>query len=270
MDSGKPTLNTETQSNLVKGDPPAQTDMLVLRLAMDQPMLADFHQLVNDFSTLDHPSYGKHLTKREVDNILQPSSDVSDEILTWLKDAGVAAELIKLSGYWITFHLNVSTAEALLIATFYNFHKGDVTVIRTLQYSVPSILRNRIETIQPTTRFGNPKAQAERLVDNSNESTPLQIDPSVLRTYNETFCNSTITPACIRGIYQMDTFDPPANAMSIGISGFIEQRSFTADVTEFMAYTDSTVSGRIETVPINKGVISLQVNTSAEANLDVN
>jgi hypothetical protein len=70
-------------------------------------------------------------------------------------------------------------------------------------------------------------------------------------------------------MYQMDTFNPPANAMSIGISGFIEQRSFTADVTEFMAYTDPTVSGRIETVSINKGVISLQVNTSAEASLDV-
>ncbi|KAK7899973.1 Tripeptidyl-peptidase sed2 [Exophiala xenobiotica] len=252
-----------------QGDPPAQTDMLVLRLAMDQPMLADFHQLVNDLSIPDHPLYGKHLTKREVDDILQPSSDVSDEILTWLKNAGVAADLIKLSGHWITFHLNVSTAEALLVTKFYNFHKGDVTVIRTLQYSVPSILRNKIETIQPTTRFGNPKAQVEWLMDNSNESPPLQIDPSVLRTYNVTFCNSTITPACIRGIYQMDTFDPPVNAMSIAISGFIEQRPFTADVTEFMAYTDPTVSGRIETVSVDKGVISSQVNTNAEANLDV-
>jgi len=32
----------------------------------------------------------------------------------------------------------------------------------------------------------------------------------------------------------MDPFDPPANALRMGISGFIEQRSFTADVEEFM------------------------------------
>jgi tripeptidyl-peptidase-1 len=107
-----------------------------------------------------------------VDDILQPSSEVSDGIVACLKKAGVAADLVKLSGHWITFHLNVSTAEALLITKFYQFHKGDVTVIRTLQYSVPSTLRNKIETIQPTTRFGNPKAQAEWLMDNSNESPP--------------------------------------------------------------------------------------------------
>lgn len=243
------------------------SDVLVLRLAMVQPLLADFHQLVQNISTPGHPSYGDYLTQRDVDVWTQPSSEASDQITAWLKSEGVDADTIKLAGHIITFNVTVSTADALLDTRFYYYRQKDTTVIRTLQYSMPSRLRNMMETIQPTTRFGSPKAQ----INWDTNDKPLQIDSTTLTTYNETFCNTTVTPACIRGLYHMSNFTPSTNAMSLGISGFDGQVFYVNDLNIFASNLDPSLTGSINISSINGGIAhaGYTVNTSAEGNLDV-
>ena len=144
-------------TDLLQGNAPAPTEMLKLRLAMDQPLVADFHQLVHNISTPDHASYGNHLSKREVDNLSRPSSEASNAITAWLEGAGVESQSIILSGHWIMFDTTVAIADALLDTKFYYYHDGSVSLIRTLQYSVPSSLRTMIQKIQPSTGFGQPQ-----------------------------------------------------------------------------------------------------------------
>ncbi|KAK4946024.1 Tripeptidyl-peptidase sed2 [Elasticomyces elasticus] len=246
---------------------PAGDQGLVLQVAMAQPLLAEFHQLIDKISTPGHPSYGNHLTKREVDVWTQPASEASDQIITWLKSEGVVEDNIKVSGHWIKFNVTVSTANALLDTKFYYYRQKDTTVIRTLQYSVPFNLRNMIETIQPTTRFGSPKLQI-RL---DSDEQPLQISSSTLTTYNETFCNTTVTPACIRGLYQMSEFTPSANDTMLGISGFDGQVYYVDDLNMFISNLNPYLMGSLNITSINGGIANAEfnVNTSAEGNLDV-
>lgn len=258
-------------ADLLQGNAPAPTEMVKLRLAMDQPLLADFHQLVHNISTPDHPSYGNHLSKREVDDMLRPSSEASNAITAWLEGAGVESRNIKLSGHWITFDTTVAIANALLDTKFYYYHDGSVSLIRTLQYSVPSSLRTMIETIQPTTRFGQPQAQANLVIRASTDE-PSTINPGFLTRYDDEFCNTTITPACIQGLYQMSSFTAsPKGATKLGVSGYIEQGAYFQDLTDFISNVEPSLkSNDFSIVSIDDGITAQKgVNSTAEANLDV-
>ncbi|KIW28044.1 uncharacterized protein PV07_07732 [Cladophialophora immunda] len=259
-----------------QGKKPSPREVIKLRLAMDHPAMSGIPQHLLDISTPDHPFYGRHLEKHELDDLLRPPSEVTALIIDWLEGEGILAENITYQGTWITLHIYVFQAESLLSTEFSEYHNGDTTLIRTLQYSIPTSLRPFITTVQPTTRFGQPRAQTSFILEPRDSPDPGLIspigNPGLLTTYNATFCNSTITPECLRGIYRMSDFQAdPKGKTKLGVSGFIDEGVYFDDLEDFLKLTGAGSQAHdFSIVPINNGVSDQKgVNKTAEGNLDV-
>jgi tripeptidyl-peptidase-1 len=94
-------------------------------------------------------------------------------------------------------------------------------------YSVPEEVKSHITMIQPTTRFGQIRPQNIHIshVFEQNELPSLVQTAATIPTQqlNVTFCNSTITPECLRALYKVGEAqaDPKAPGF-FGVNGFLE------------------------------------------------
>jgi tripeptidyl-peptidase I len=202
---------------------------------------------------------------------LRPSKEVSRAILGWLGSEGIPESDIKDDGDWITFKVTVAEAENMLKTHFYYFHNKNAGIkrIRTLQYSIPQALHGYVQMIQPTTRFGQIRPQASMVMGSVKAES--KYHPS---GYNVSFCNTTITPDCIRGLYQLDDFlADPYVGNSLGISGYLEQYAQYAELQKFVnSYAQYARNATFDVVSISGGLNTQNVSNAidtGEANLDM-
>ena len=88
--------------------------------------------------------------------------------------------------------------------------------IRTLEYSVPKNIYQYVQMIQPTTRFGQMQGERStsftldkgRPIAEVRDYYQAQAEDTVL---DATFCNTTITPTCLRELYSIGEFVPEPN-----------------------------------------------------------
>ena len=180
--------------------------MLRFRIAIKQENAFRFEQHLLAISDPDHPKYGHHMKRDELKAMLRPSEDASSAVKDWLQSQGVPRTHIQDEGDWINIFVSTTEAERILDTKFHYYHNKvvDIERIRTLQYSVPRNLHQYIHMIQPTTRFGQFKPQRSTVYEH------FEIGPAIenLRQYssaslNATFCNTTITPQCLRDLYHI-------------------------------------------------------------------
>ena len=94
-----------------------------------------------------------------------------------------------------------------------------VEAIRTLQYSVPDNVKPYIQMIQPTTRFGqiNPQRSTAFKIGEAKSIASMRgkgifsSAPSV-SAFNATFCNTTVTPDCLRDLYKVGNHTASGNS----------------------------------------------------------
>jgi len=197
------------------GAPPAAL-RLRFRIAVRQENAYHFEQTVLDISTPSHPRYGKHLKRDELKAMLRPSADASQSILGWLQAEGVPNTDIEDDGDWVNFYVPVSEAERILHTKFYYYTSlvNNIERIRTLHYSVPKKLHQYIQMIQPTTRFGQMRGERSLIIDHHEAATASQKEHDYgtdSAHINATFCNTTITPTCLKELYNYGNFQPDAN-----------------------------------------------------------
>lgn len=185
---------------------------LHFRIAIVQENAFAFEQHVISISSPSHPLYGQHMERDELKRMLQPSPEAPTAILDWLRREGVPKTDIEDDGDWINFYVSTADAERILGTKFYYYRNSasDAKRIRTLQYSVPALLHQYVQMIQPTTRFGEIRAQ---IFHHSIVSPAPDVDTLTPTSsgFNATFCNSTITPECLRGLYSIGDFRPEFN-----------------------------------------------------------
>lgn len=267
------------------------TKRLRFRIALRQENAFEFEQHLLAISDPDHPKYGEHLSRDELKAMLRPRSTASQSVLTWLQTEGVPREDIEDSGDWINFYTTTAAAERILNTKFFSYHNSVAgnRQIRTLEYSVPRELHKHIHMIQPTTRFGGPQhshgneyfkvgpARGKRAGYSGNE-------------LNATFCNSTITPQCLRDLYGVGNFTGSAKngrsfltyhkkikilsavGGSIGVSGFNKNYAKFREFSQFTAqYAPYAARENFTYVSVNGGLNSQHdtVDEDIEANLDV-
>lgn len=196
-----------------QGRSPPAAQRLRFRIALKQENAYQFEQHVLAISTPDDPKYGEHMSREELKAMLKPSSEASNAILGWLHAEGVSSSNIEDAGDWINFYVSATEAERIMDTKFYyysNIHNG-MERIRTLHYSVPRILHQHIHMIQPTTRFGQVRPERSTVFEHFEMG---ESKESVGRYHgsalNATFCNSTITPQCLRDLYQIGNFSGTA------------------------------------------------------------
>lgn len=193
-----------------QGKSPSASHRLRFRIALKQENAFQFEQHVLAISTPDDPKYGQHMSREELKKMLQPSSDASSAILGWLHAEGVPSSDIEDTGDWINFYVSAVEAERIMDTKFY-FYTNTINKmerIRTLHYSVPKSLHRHIHMIQPTTRFGQVSPQrstvSEAFTLGESKGVPTGRYPG--SSLNVTFCNTTITPQCLRDLYHVGNY----------------------------------------------------------------
>ncbi|KKZ67059.1 hypothetical protein EMCG_07230 [[Emmonsia] crescens] len=245
---------------------PLPGTLIQFRLAVAQENGWLLEQTVIDLSTPGNSNYGQYMKRDQVKQFLKPLPHVSKSILLWLERGGVSKTAIEDHGDWVNFIISVAQAERLLQTKFYYFFNSvrSDRIIRTLEYCVPHEISPYVHMIQPTTRFGQPKPEANgiaamRLAD------PYDKFPAVN-------CSHAIAPACIREIYNMGNFTAtPDPRNKLGISGYLEQYARYNDLDIFFQmYTPELKGSSFDVISINGGLNLQNSNqSSVEASLDV-
>lgn len=202
-------------------------------LTILQPNQDLFEQQFQDISNPDSANYGKHFTRDELKALLRPSNEASRAVINWLKASGVQDADIEDDGEWIKFAADINQVEAMLDTKFNLYQsivKPSISKIRTLQYSLPQELLQYIDLVTPTTRFAQIKPQGNEVHDKEIIGDIATIASAV----NDTACNVTITPTCLRDLYNIKGFTPnPKQCGFIGVSGFLEQYAQYGDLAQW-------------------------------------
>jgi len=221
-----------------------------------------------EVSTPSHPRYGQHLKRDELKDLIKPRADSTANVLNWLEQSGVEPRDIQNDGEWINFLAPVKRAEQMMGTTFKTYQsqaRPGVKRTRSLGYSVPVEIRSHIDMIQPTTRFGQMRAEDSQVL--TQEIAPF----SKLAAVNAT-CNTRITPDCLADLYNFQDYDVSDQAnITIGVSGFLEQYARFNDLDLFTQRFSQNLAGKSFGVQsVNDGPFPQNSSAnSVEANLDI-
>jgi len=240
---------------------PADTDTMILKIALAQQNLDKMDSMIYEISTPGSASYGKYLEDNEVADMMQPTSDASTAVLSWLKEAGITS--VHSDGMYVSFSTSVGTANKLLSTEFKYYASDGVQKLRTMEYSLPEDLVEHIDLIAPTTYFGKTTTQAPapKMHFQKRKVAPRQLDPG---------CATLITPACIKELYNVGDYEAdPKSGSKIAFGSFLNQSARTQDLSLFE--TANSIPQQSFTVQlINGGTNDQSISKNhGEANLDV-
>ncbi|KAJ7107249.1 subtilisin-like protein [Mycena crocata] len=243
--------------------PAAET--LNLRINLVQNDLAGLENALNAAAIPSSPSYGKWLSKEEVQEFARPSPETTAAVTQWLSENGVEFSPSSAAGDWISISVPAAKANDLLKADFSVFKHtaSGQESIRTLEYSIPASLQAHIKLVTPTTSFTSPRRAGPVMVQKSVGPTPAATAAG---------CSSTITPACLQSMYKIPTKAATNKTNLIGVAGFDDQFANKADLTQFLKAQRTDVSSTT-----SFGLISVDGGTNSqtrsqagiEANLDI-
>lgn len=233
----------ETPQGWTRHERPEPSTRISLRVDLEMPDHALFEETLFTISTPDHPNYGNHLTHAELKRLVKPRDTSVQGVLEWLTTSGVQTSDIVNNDEWIAFKIAVFDAEKMMDTTFHYYTQdGDKTgtkKLRTLQYSIPRGLKSHIAMIEPTTRFGQLKPQISEpfevsRVEMSEEREAISV-AELGAPLNATFCNRTITPDCLRALYNIgDYTSSPVKNSLFGVTGYLNQWAKFANLDVFM------------------------------------
>ncbi|KAG2367593.1 peptidase S8/S53 domain-containing protein [Suillus spraguei] len=236
--------------------PAPKHHILELKIALPQPKFPELEQQLWEISDPSHARYGAYLSKQETEALMAPHPETLDIVSEWLA-------------------LHVGLAEEMLDTTYY-VHKHTETgesIVRTTSYSLPDILHDHVDLIQPTTMFTRFKAFKSTLHRNK------EVQPAVSYLPGQTItgpagnavnasCNSMITLSCLRQLYNAENYTTHENNNTLGITAYIGQYANNKDLQQFyQAQNPSAYGSNYTLISINGGKND-QDMPGDEANLD--
>ncbi len=131
----------------------------------------------------------------------------------------------------MTVRVSVEPAERMLGTKYNVFHhsKSGEKVVRTMGYSLPRELHSHINVVAPTTYFGTLRSmRATNFLQ--PEIKPLEKEAPDLTLGNNAVvpasCATTITPTCLRALYNTSTYVPQAASRnSLVVAGYLDGKS---------------------------------------------
>ncbi|PCH42074.1 tripeptidyl peptidase A [Wolfiporia cocos MD-104 SS10] len=275
----KETINPPRGWTKVKPAPADHT--IELRIGLPQSNFALLEQDLYQVSDPFHERYGAHLSKEEVDALIAPQAESVDLVDEWLASHGIATEQLSRSSArdWIKIKVPVSLVEDMLKTEYHVWvhEESGEAMVRTTSYSLPEYLLDHVDVIQPTTMFARFKGQAtsywfaegERpVVDLSQPYIPI---PSAYNGEVNASCNGSITPTCLKELYNAVGYVPQAaDKNHIACTGYLDQY---ADFEDFKLFNEALVpeaaNSTFEVIYINGGENSQNLSDAGiEADLD--
>ncbi|KAG1763179.1 peptidase S8/S53 domain-containing protein [Suillus occidentalis] len=257
--------------------PAPKHHMLELKIALPQPKFPELEQHLLEVSDPSHARYGAHLSKQETEALMAPHPETLDVVGKWLALHGLAEEDITRSSAndWVTIRVPVGLAEEMLTTVSKHVHTGE-SIIRTTSYSLPEILHDYIDLIQPTTMFARFKAFKSTL-HWTNHTRPADSTPSGSTITGpagnqvDASCNNTITVSCLRQLYNAVDYNTSAtNGNALGITGYLNESTNNVDLQQFYRLQNPSAYGSNYTSVSIHGGKNNQSSEAAglEANLD--
>lgn len=214
-------------------------ERLKLHVSLTTSRFDEFEKHALHLADPDHPVYGKHLKRDDLDQWMKAPDHVLSAVLEWIHSAHI--EDVQARGSHMILNVTVEQAENLLDTQFYHYTSRDGRdIVRTAYYMIPGPLQQYIDMIQPTTRF--PQLRPLRTLilppdisymEASQDSTPFAPDVS----FDPIDCNNTITPGCIRHLYGLENITlPDGSTYGMGIAGFLKQYARHSD---WFAFADT-------------------------------
>ena len=211
------------------------TEPIKLRISLKQQNVDHFYEKLLEVSTPDHPNYGMHYEGHELRSLLQPRGETSQAVMNWLSENNITA--IKDEGDYLLFSTDVFTANRMLKTEFgyYQARQSKQQVLRARSYSVPEEVRDHINFVQPTTRFGGlkPLSSMARILDEGVKSDGVSKWWGPRYPKVNVTCNATITPECLLNLYNVHYEADPDNGNTVGYASFLEEYARFEDLKTF-------------------------------------
>ena len=217
---------------------------LPMRIALTQRNLDQAYDFLMDVSHPESPNYGKHWSPKKVAETFAPSKEAYASVVDWLSEAGVVGSRVKQSQSlnWIHADVTVAEAEGLLKTKFYEYtHSATGQVhVACEEYSIPEEIRDHVDFVTPTVHFDakidlrkKRRSLSERQTETSTVGHQTEAGagrqigspgdgslpkegakvPSDAVHQDLKNCDTAITPACLRALYEVPT-NPRANSKS--------------------------------------------------------
>jgi tripeptidyl-peptidase-1 len=178
------------------------------------------------------------LTSAEADALVVPHPDSREAVRSWIGDHGINAEDVTrrfAGGEWIILRVTVAQAERMLNAKYNVYYNpaSSERVVRTMGYSLPRVLLSRVDVVIPTTYFSTIDSMrathfvqtAASDVQESNQG------ESISTTTPAPSCNSTITPSCLRTLYNTMNYTVASSSTNkLGVAGYLQQYANRVDL----------------------------------------
>ncbi|KAJ4267642.1 hypothetical protein NW762_003754 [Fusarium torreyae] len=273
----------ETPAGWEESNSPEPDKLIDFSIGLEPENHELLERAIYEVSDPGHASYGKHLSRESAKALLNPSRAATESVKRWLSDAGIPEHHVRDDGQWLHVRTTVSQAEGMLSTRFSVFARDDERVVRTREYSVPLEIRQHIATIQPTTFFPSLKKirndeaaspltkrytkyeKKQTTANDGNNGGPGPVDLEK--------CKTTVTPACIRKIYNMPPHDyPKAERGSLyTIVGFHNNTAQDSELQEFLRRFAPDIKGTTFSDASANGGSNPQGDNypSGEGNLDV-
>ncbi|KAG2367592.1 tripeptidyl peptidase A [Suillus spraguei] len=258
--------------------PAPKHHIIELKIALPQPKFPELEQQLWEISDPSHTRYGAHLSKQETETLMAPHPETLDIVNEWLALHGLEEEDVKRSSArdWVTIRVPVGLAEEMLDTTYY-VYKHTATgesIVRTTSYSLPDILHDHVDLIQPTTMFARFKAFRSTLLwYNQTQSTvsypPGETISGPAGNAVNASCNNTIILSCLRQLYNAENYaTTDKNNNALGITGFVYEYVNNEDLQQFYQAQNPSAYGSNYTLISVNGGMNDQASPGGEANLD--
>ena len=128
--------------------------LLNLQFALKPRDISGLEQVFYAVSTPGNSKYGKHLSQAEVAAFVRPSNLTTSLVTDWLASSQIEFTSTSFSGNTLQVSIPVSTANTLLGTNFHVFmdDRSGKQAIRTLTYSIPTVLKGHLEHVHPTVK----------------------------------------------------------------------------------------------------------------------
>ncbi|KAF8880201.1 peptidase S8/S53 domain-containing protein [Infundibulicybe gibba] len=248
-----------------------------MRIGLKQDKLDTLIATLMETSDPNHEKYGAHLTKEETEALVAPHPDSVEAVEAWLQHHGIDIEdAVSRSGggEWVTIRVSVAQAERMLGAKYGVYHHAgsSESVVRTTSYSLPKDLHRHINVVAPTTYFGTLRSMRTTNFLQPDIK-PIESDAKLISNATvPASCGSTITPACLRALYNTVNYVPKAtNTNKLGVAGYLDEFANRADLQMFFQrFRTDAVGSSFTTTPVNGGGDDQSdPGVETKANLDI-
>lgn len=198
-------------------------------IALTMQNLDQLESKLLDVSTPGSANYGSHWDDDTVKSYFAPSSEAISSVTAWLEDGGITN--YNVDGAFIDFGATLATANSLLNASYQHFTKDGSTKLRTLSYSIPDHVENHIALIDPGLYIGSSRAFMPTSSRTMPSSSPRKL---ATRTTVDASCQTSITPSCLKELYNVGNYTPNAlSGSEIGFGSFLGESAQYNDVYSF-------------------------------------